>query len=68
MDTNFAIAGIVLLLFCYLLPTFVAGCRGHHNTMAIFVLNLLLGWTFLGWIAAAIWCVTSTRRYVSEDA
>lgn len=67
MDTNFAIAGIVLLLFCYLLPTFVAGCRGHHNTMAIFVLNLLLGWTFVGFVAALCWSVTSTSKRESIE-
>jgi len=29
--------------------------------MAILVLNLLLGWTFLGWVGALIWSLTAVR-------
>ncbi len=53
-----------LLLFAvlvgYFVPAFVADLRGHHNTSAIMALNLLLGWTVLGWIAALIWALTAT--------
>ena len=41
----------------YLLPTIVAYQRKHPNQNAIFLLNLLLGWTVLGWIIALIWSV-----------
>lgn len=58
------LALLVIVLFLYLLPTFVAGCRGHHNTLAIGALNILLGWTLLGWIGALIWSFTSTYRFV----
>jgi hypothetical protein len=50
------------LLF-YFLPAFIAGMRGHQNAAAIFVLNLLLGWTFLGWVAALVWAFTAVERY-----
>ncbi len=43
----------------YLLPTTVAGIRNHKNGAGIFLLNLLLGWTILGWIAALVWSVSS---------
>lgn len=43
----------------YLLPALIAGLRRHHNEGAIFVLNLLLGWTFLGWVAALVWACTA---------
>ena len=49
--------GIVLLL--YFLPTVVAWQRHHRNTLAIFVLNLLLGWIVIGWIVALIWACTA---------
>jgi hypothetical protein len=39
----------------YLLPTLVASRRGHPNAGPIAALNLLLGWTGVGWIAALIW-------------
>jgi Superinfection immunity protein len=53
--------GIVGLLF-YFLPAFIAGMRGHQNTAAIFTLNLLLGWTMLGSIAALVWSFTAVER------
>jgi hypothetical protein len=44
-----------LLILVYLAPAFIASARGHHQTMAIFVLNLFLGWTLLGWVGALVW-------------
>jgi hypothetical protein len=46
-------------LALYFLPAITAQMRGHHNTGAIFLTNLLLGWTALGWIAALIWSATA---------
>ena len=40
-------------------PAVVANCRGHHNQGAIFALNLLLGWTLSGWVAAFVWACTN---------
>ena len=54
----------VAILFCGLLlygvPTIIAYNRDHHNQIAIFVLNLLLGWTFLGWVIALVWACSAT--------
>ena len=46
----------------YMLPGIVALVRGHHNAGAIVVMNLLLGWTVLGWIFALIWASTAVRK------
>ena len=43
-----AVAGIGL----YLLPTAVAVLRRHHNPMPVIVINVLLGWTLLGWVGS----------------
>jgi hypothetical protein len=43
---------IWVLVALYFLPSIVAGLRGHHNALSIFILNLFLGWTFFGWIIA----------------
>jgi len=48
--------GIALAL--YFAPAFVADARDHKNKVAIAVLNLFLGWTVLGWIAALVWAFT----------
>jgi hypothetical protein len=45
----------VLLLLGYLLPALVALWRQNRQWRAITVLNLLLGWTFLGWVVALVW-------------
>jgi hypothetical protein len=36
--------------------------RRHRNLAAIVVLNLLLGWTFLGWVGALIWAIIRPRQ------
>jgi hypothetical protein len=50
-----------VLLLVYLLPAVVGFCRDHHNQLAIFVLNLFLGWTLLGWVLALVWACTVPR-------
>jgi hypothetical protein len=52
---------VVLLLGLHFIPTLVALARNHHNTLAIFVLNLLAGWTLIGWLVAMVWACTATR-------
>ena len=53
--------GLPLFVAVYLAPTIVAAKRGHHHAAPIFVLNLLLGWTFLGWVASLVWAVMPVR-------
>jgi hypothetical protein len=43
----------------YLAPSWVAYRFVHRNRVAIYVLNILLGWTALGWIIALVWAYTS---------
>lgn len=46
---------IIVLSIFYFLPSMVAHSRGHHQEAPIFLLNLLLGWTFIGWTIALVW-------------
>lgn len=55
---------LILLALPHFLPTFIALLRGHHNAFAIFLTNLLLGWTVIGWVVALIWSVTASERRV----
>jgi len=43
----------------YFLPTIIAAGRGHPQVVPIFVINVLLGWTLLGWVATLAWSVSS---------
>ena len=45
----------------YFLPSALAILRGHQSWWAIVALNLLLGWTIIGWIGALIWSLTAPR-------
>ena len=54
------IQGIIgLAIFCafYFAPALMAGHLKHRQFTGIFLLNLFLGWTFIGWVAALIWAV-----------
>jgi len=42
----------------YFAPTIVALARHKRNTLSIFLLNLFLGWTLIGWIVALVWAST----------
>jgi len=53
---------LVIFVPPYLIPSIIGFSRKHQNAAAIFALNLLLGWTFLGWVAALVWSVTATRK------
>ena len=53
---------IFTLLFIYFVPTFVAYSRQHKNALAIFILNLFLGYTFVGWVVALIWAVYNSEN------
>jgi hypothetical protein len=49
----------VILLSVYFAPAIVAMAHGRSNVLAIFLTNLYLGWTGIGWIAALIWSVSA---------
>ena len=39
----------------YVVPMVIAAVRRHHQTAPILVLNVLFGWTVIGWIVAMVW-------------
>jgi len=52
----------VVVFACHFFPSIIAAFRSHHNTLAIFMLNLFLGWTLLCWIGALVWASTAVMR------
>jgi len=46
---------LAISILLYFIPFWVALNRKHSSTIAIFILNLALGWTGLGWLLALIW-------------
>lgn len=52
-----------ILIGLYFLPAIVASRRNHHNFGTILVLDLLLGWTFIGWaVSLAMACGEVRQR------
>lgn len=43
-----------VLTLGYMLPWMFAALRGKSNHWGIFVVNLLLGWTVIGWVIALV--------------
>ena len=48
---------VVAVLGIYFTPTIVAAMLGKRHTRTIFIVNLSLGWTGVGWIVALIWAL-----------
>lgn len=57
-----AVFFVLLMLALYFLPTIIAVSRKHQSAGAIIALNILLGWTVLGWIGALIWSLTGVTQ------
>jgi len=53
-------AGVFIIdgLAVYFAPGIVAAYYKHPSATGIAVLNFLLGWTVLGWVAALVWAFT----------
>jgi hypothetical protein len=46
---------IIITFALYLLPTIIASTRHKHQFLAICLINIFAGWTFVGWLVALIW-------------
>jgi len=57
----------VVTFTIYFLPSFIGGRK--RNGCAIFVLNLFLGWTIIGWVIALVWacCRDENTRVYKRD-
>lgn len=49
----------ILFIFFYLLPSVLAVSRNHKNAAPIVVINILLGWTLIGWVVSLAWSLTN---------
>jgi Superinfection immunity protein len=53
---------VCLAVWVYFSPSVIAAWRQHPQVQAIFALNLLTGWTMVGWVACVVWCYTVKAR------
>lgn len=57
---------IAVLIGLYLIPSIVAYKRAHLSFGAIAAFNILLGWTFVGWVFALVWSLTGNTKLNAE--
>ncbi len=64
MTTGHMLIPVAIILGCagYFLPFLIADHKKHPKLPAIFGLNLLLGWTVIGWIAALMWAKAGNQQ------
>ena len=51
-----------VMMFIYFIPSIVAHYKEHTKESSIMVVNLFLGWTFLGWVIALAWSVSESKK------
>jgi hypothetical protein len=61
MDALLGVFVAMIIIFVYFIPGTIAVARNHKHTAAVVLVNLLFGWTFLGWAIALIWSVMNQR-------
>jgi protein-S-isoprenylcysteine O-methyltransferase Ste14 len=54
IETIFAVAALLLVLYIYFLPTITAIKRNSPYKTAVVIVNLLFGVTLLGWVIALV--------------
>lgn len=55
------------LIVLYFLPTIIVVKRRHRSTGGIVALNILAGWTFIGWLIALVWSLSSAQQVVVQQ-
>ena len=58
----YEIIRVLITLIIYFLPGIIAILQKRNKSTAIFILNLLLGWTIIGWVAALVWTFCESKR------
>ncbi len=51
----FTVFLVVAGVWLYIMPTLEAYKSNHPQRRAITMLNVLAGWTFIGWVVAMVW-------------
>lgn len=69
LGTGLGLTGIIILgSLLYFLPGIVAYLYRRERLFYIVLLNLLAGWTVIGWIGALKWATTRDSRALEEIA
>lgn len=67
VNTYMGIGTTVTAALIYFTPALIAWIRRHPNRVSIFLLNFMLGWTFIGWLVALIWSASAIRQQSMDE-
>jgi hypothetical protein len=59
--------GVLIILVIYFAPSMVAIIRKHDSKTSVFVLNLFLGWTFVGWVISLVWAFVAKGNNIANN-
>lgn len=63
VNTNevlWGIVGVIGFLF-YFAPSILAMLGNNDSAGGVIVMNIFLGWTFIGWVIALVWALSGPR-------
>jgi hypothetical protein len=55
---GFLLLTVLFAIVMYFVPLIVAIIRKKSNVVAIGALNVLLGWSLIGWVVAFVWALS----------
>lgn len=64
MDFGMKLALVLGGLILYFVPCYVALERQHHMRRLICAINVLAGWTVVGWVVALVMALSGVRKSV----
>jgi hypothetical protein len=65
-DEGTSAALLIVVIGLYLIPTIVAVIRKVPNVGSVVVINLLLGWSLIGWVVALAMAVRTVPPRVQQ--
>jgi len=66
MNGPLTVLVVVLGIALYFLPTFIAFKRGHAFKNIILVINLVFGFTGIGWAGSLIWAIFPAEKSIID--
>lgn len=58
---------LVLLIGLYFLPVIIAYRKNHQAIVGIIIVNIIVGWTLIGWIVCLIWSYSGSKKEVLSN-
>ncbi|HEX3953112.1 MAG TPA: superinfection immunity protein [Stellaceae bacterium] len=65
MENVITVIMLILIVIIYMLPTLIAFARDIRPRRGVTILNIVLGWTLVGWLIAFFWA--SLTPTIPED-